>query len=173
MIFYSLSTVSNGVLQGIGKVTIPLRNAAFSLLLQVMLLASLLYFTDLDLYALVIATCFYSFMMCFLNSVGVRKHLKYRQEIRKTFLIPAVSAVIMGGFCYLFYQGLYLISFSLLGEILPLRLIILCCMIVAIAFAVLVYFICELKLKGVTEEDLINFPKGTALVRGAKRFGLL
>ena len=173
VIFYSLSTVSNGVLQGIGKVTIPLRNAAFSLLLQVMLLASLLYFTDLDLYALVIATCFYSFMMCFLNSVGVRKHLKYRQEVRKTFLIPAISAVIMGGFCYLFYQGLYMISFSLLGGILPLRMIILCCMLVAIAFAVLVYFVCELKLKGVTEEDLINFPKGTALIRGAKRFGLL
>lgn len=173
VIFYSLSTVSNGVLQGIGKVNIPLRNAAFALLLQVMLLASLLYFTDLDLYALVAATCFYSFMMCFLNSLGVRKYLGYRQEIRKTFFIPAVSAVIMGVFCYFFYQGMYRLMSMICGSFLPLRVIILLCMMVAITFAVAVYFVCELKLGGVTEEEIVNFPKGTSLLRAAKRFGLL
>ncbi|MBR5047214.1 MAG: polysaccharide biosynthesis protein [Eubacterium sp.] len=165
VVFYSLSTVSNGVLQGIGKVNIPLRNAAFSLLLQVMLLASILYFTGLDLYALVAATCFYSFMMCLLNSLSVRKYLNYRQEIRKTFLIPAVSAIFMGAFCYFFYQGLYQISYHLLGSILPLRLIILVCMMIAIGCAVLVYFVSELKLGGVTEEEMKNFPKGTSLLR--------
>ncbi|MGX8715905.1 MAG: putative polysaccharide biosynthesis protein, partial [Lachnospiraceae bacterium] len=160
VVFYSLSTVSNGVLQGIGKVNIPLRNAALSLLLQVILLAGLLYFTGLDLYALVAATCFYSFMMCLLNSLSVRKFLKYRQEIRKTFLIPAVSALIMGAFCYLFYQGLYQITYFIFSGLLPLRLIILVCMMLAVGFAVIVYFVAEVKLGGVTEEEIRNFPKG-------------
>ena len=173
VVFYSLSTVSNGVLQGIGKVNIPLRNAAFSLLLQVILLAALLYFTGLDLYALVAATCFYSFMMCLLNSFSVRKFLKYRQEIRKTFLIPAVSALVMGAFCYLFYQGLYQISYLAFADLLPLRLIILVCMMLAVAFAVIVYFVVEVKLGGVSEEELRNFPKGGSLVGLARRFGLL
>ena len=173
VVFYSLSTVSNGVLQGIGKVNIPLRNAAFSLLLQVILLAGLLYFTGLDLYALVAATCFYSFMMCLLNSLSVRKFLRYRQEIRKTFLIPAVSALIMGAFCYLFYQGLYQITYFIFSGLLPLRLIILVCMMIAVGFAMLVYFVAEVKLGGVTEEELRNFPKGGTLLRLARRFRLL
>ena len=67
-----LSTVSNGVLQGIGKVNIPLRNAAIALFLHVVVLAPLLYFTDLDLYALVLATMFYAFLMCLLNNLSVR-----------------------------------------------------------------------------------------------------
>ena len=173
VVFYSLSTVSNGVLQGIGKVNIPLRNAAVALLMHLLLLAPLLYFTDMNLYALVAATCFYSFMMCLLNSLSVRKYLHYRQEIRKTFLIPAISALIMGVFCYIFYQGLYLIVFTLLGAMLPLRAIVLACMMAAILFAVAVYFVAELKLGGVTEAELINFPKGGTLVRAARRFGLL
>ena len=173
VVFYSLSTVSNGVLQGIGKVNIPLRNAALSLLLQVILLAGLLYFTGLDLYALVAATCFYSFMMCLLNSLSVRKFLKYRQEIRKTFLIPAVSALIMGAFCYLFYQGLYQITYFIFSGLLPLRLIILVCMMLAVGFAVIVYFVAEMKLGGVTEEEIRNFPKGRTLLSLARRFRLL
>ncbi|MDO4976636.1 MAG: polysaccharide biosynthesis protein [Eubacteriales bacterium] len=173
VVFYSLSTVSNGVLQGIGKVNIPLRNAAISLILHLMVLAPLLYFTDLNLYALVAATCFYSFSMCLLNSISVRKYLGYHQEIRKTFLIPAISAVIMGLFCGLFYEGLNTILMAILGSVLPIRVIILCAMGPAILFAVVIYFVAELKLRGVTENELINFPKGRTLVRAAKRFHLL
>ena len=90
IIFYALSTVSNGVLQGIGKVNIPLRNAAIALFLHVVVLAPLLYFTDLDLYALVLATMFYAFLMCLLNNLSVRKYLGYRQEMKKTFIIPVI-----------------------------------------------------------------------------------
>ena len=80
IIFYALSTVSNGVLQGIGKVNIPLRNAAVSLVLHVVLLTPLLYFTNLNLYALVFATMFYAFLMCLLNNLSVRKYLGYHHE---------------------------------------------------------------------------------------------
>ncbi len=173
VVFYSLSTVTNGVLQGIGKVNIPLRNAAISLLLHLLVLAPLLYFTNLNLYALVMATCFYSFMMCLLNSMCVRKYLHYHQEIKKTFVIPAISALIMGVFCYLFYQGLYTIAKFTLALLLPGRLVIALCMGLAILFAVFVYFVLELKLGGVTETELVNFPKGRSLTRAAKKFGLL
>ncbi len=173
VVTYSLSTVTNGVLQGIGKVNIPLRNAAVSLLLHMMVLAPLLYFTDLNLYALVIATCFYSLMMCLLNSISVRRNLHYHQEIKKTFIIPAISALIMGVLCYFFYQGLYTIAQFTLELLLPDRLVIGICTGVAILFAVFVYFVCELKLGGVTERELVNFPKGRSLARLSKKMGLL
>lgn len=173
VVFYCLSTVTNGVLQGIGKVNVPLRNAAVSLLLHVLLLAGLLYFTNMDLLALVFATMFYAFFMCVLNSISVRRYLGYRQEVRKTFIIPIVSAVGMGVLCYIFYQGLYMIVSGVLGAVLPLRLLILVCLLVSIGFAVLVYFVFLIKLKGVSEEELRRFPKGYVMIRYAKKFRLL
>ncbi len=173
VVFYCLSTVTNGVLQGIGKVNVPLRNAALSLFIHVLVLAGLLYFTNMDLLALIFATMLYAFLMCLLNSISVRKYLGYRQEVRKTFVIPAIAAAGMGVLCYIFYQGLYFILGGALGAVLPVRLLVFVCLMVSIAFAVLVYFVLLLKLKGVSEQELRNFPKGHVLVRYAKRFGLL
>lgn len=173
VVFYSLSTITNGVLQGIGKVNVPLRNAALSLFIHVLVLAGLLYFTNMDLLALIFTTMLYAFLMCLLNSISVRKYLGYRQEVRKTFVIPAIAAAGMGVLCYIFYQGLYFILGGALGVVLPVRLLVFVCLMVSIAFAVLVYFVLLLKLKGVSEQELRNFPKGHVLVRYAKRFGLL
>lgn len=173
IIFYALSTVSNGVLQGIGKVNIPLRNAAISLVLHVALLTPLLCFTDLNLYALVFATMFYAFLMCLLNNLSVRKYLGYHQEMKKTFIIPLISSVIMGVLCYVFYQGIYLILSGILGSFIHLRILVFICLMISVGFAVIVYFVLELKLKGLTEKELQNFPKGNMLIRLAKKSKLL
>lgn len=173
VVFYCLSTVTNGVLQGIGKVNVPLRNAAVSLLIHVVVLAGLLYFTNMDLTALVFATMLYAFLMCLFNSISVKKYLGYRQELRKTFLIPFISAVGMGVLCYIFYQGLYFLLQMLFGAILPLRIVVFVCMMVSIGFAVIVYFALLIKLRGVSEAELRNFPKGYVIARCAKKFHLM
>lgn len=173
VVFYCLSTVTNGVLQGIGKVNVPLRNAAVALLLHVLLLSGILYFTNMNLTALLLATMFYAFMMCLLNSISVKRYLGYRQEVRRTFVIPAVSALGMGVLCYIFYQGLYMILGGLLGVVLPVRLLVLVCLLVSIGFAVLVYFVLLIRLGGVSEKELLNFPKGYRIVHYAKRYKLL
>jgi stage V sporulation protein B len=172
-VFSCLSTVSNGILQGIGKVDVPLRNSAVSLILHLIILTPLLFFTDLKLYAMVIATMTYNFLMCLFNNMGVRQYLGYNQEVKKTFVIPAISAVIMGIFGYVFYQGIIMICGNFFMTFLPIRLVILACMLITISFCVVVYFIAELKLGGVTEEELKGFPKGGSLIRMAKRFQLL
>lgn len=172
VVFYSLSTVTNGVLQGIGKVNIPLRNAALSLVFHIMLLTPLLYFTDLDLYALVIATMFYAFMMCFLNNVSVRKYLHYRQEFKKTFFIPLLSALIMGLVCYVFYQGLDLLFRQYLMTYISYRFLSLIGLGASIMLGVLVYFAMVLRLRGVSREELRHFPMGTKLVSLGNKFKL-
>lgn len=139
---------------GIGKVNIPLRNAAIALFLHVVVLAPLLYFTDLDLYALVLATMFYAFLMCLLNNLSVRKYLGYRQEMKKTFIIPVICSAIMGILCYIFYQGIYLILSGVLGSFIHLRILVFICLMISVVFAVIVYFVLELKLKGITEAEL-------------------
>ena len=63
VVFYALSTISNAVLQGIGKVNLPVVNAAVALVIQTVVLVPLLLATELGLFSLVIATVLYSLLM--------------------------------------------------------------------------------------------------------------
>lgn len=171
VIFYCLSTLTNGVLQGIGKVTIPVRNAAIALVLQTGTLSVLLYFTDLNLYALVIAAIVYSLSMCVMNQLAVRKYLKYKQEMFRTFWLPLVSAAIMGAVAWLVYQGVSLLAGFALAEGSYLRNLIAAC--AAILVAVVVYAFCVIRFKAVTREELQTMPKGAAIVRVAQKLHLL
>lgn len=171
VIFYCLSTLTNGVLQGIGKVTIPVRNAAIALVLQTGTLSVLLYFTDLNLYALVIAAIVYSLSMCVMNQLAVRKYLKYKQEMFRTFWLPLVSAAIMGAVAWLVYQGVSLLAGFALAEGSYLRNLIAAG--AAILVAVVVYAFCVIRFKAVTREELQTMPKGAAIVRVAQKLHLL
>lgn len=162
VIFYSLSTLSNGILQGIGKVNLPVRNAAIALAVQTILLAGLLAFTDLDLYALVICLLVYSFLMCVLNSLSVRKCIGVKENFKTMFLMPAIAAVLMGVCARLTYMGLNLVISS---NVL--------CLIPSLLVAVMVYAVAILKVGAVGREQLLNFPKGYFLVRMAEKCHLL
>lgn len=162
VIFYSLSTVTNGVLQGIGKVNVPVKNAIIALVIHLIVLTPLLYFTELNLYALVIGTGAYSFIMCLLNGLSVKKYLNFRQDIKNTFVLPGISALIMGLIAWFTYYGVYLYFYSkVMG------------LIISIPISALIYFVLLIKLKAVTEEDLNGFPKGGLMVRIAKKLHLL
>ena len=162
VVFYALSTISNAVLQGIGKVNLPVVNAAVALVIQTVVLVPLLLATDLGLFSLVIATVLYSLLMCILNGFSVRKELKYRQEIIKTFLLPGWSAVIMGAAPFGVYHGLYLLIH-----------INVICLAAAILVAVPIYFVLTIKLGAVGRKDLLALPKGALLVRAAEKCRLI
>ena len=96
VIFYALSTLNSSILQGLGKVNTPIINAGISLVVQTVAAVLLLMFTSLDLYSIAIANTLYSGMMCVLNQWAVRRAVGYRQEIVKTFVIPAFASAFMG-----------------------------------------------------------------------------
>ena len=162
VIFYALSTLTNAVLQGIGKVNAPVINAAAALVIQTVVLVVLLTYTDLSLYALAVAMVVYSFLMCVLNNVAVRKALGYRQEIKKTFLKPALSAMVMGVVAHYVYIIVY--------WFVPVNLIAL---LPSIFAAVVIYFTLVIKTGALSEEELKNIPKGGMIVRMAKKIHLL
>lgn len=171
VIFYCLSTLTNGALQGIGKVTVPVIHAAIALVLQTGTLALLLYFTNFNLYALVIAAIVYSLSMCVMNQLAVRKYLKYKQEMFRTFWLPLVSAAIMGAVAWLVYQGVSLLAGFALAEGSYLRNLIAAG--AAILVAVVVYAFCVIRFKAVTREELQTMPKGAAIVCVAQKLHLL
>ncbi|MCI8559394.1 MAG: polysaccharide biosynthesis protein [Lachnospiraceae bacterium] len=161
VIFYGLSTLTNGILQGIDKMQIPVRNALISLVLHLGLMVVLVQVFKLHIYGVVISYLFFAVMMCILNGLAIRKHLRYRQELVRTFLIPIVSATIMGLSCWL-------LSMSL-DELIGPRPTALVC----IVLAVFIYGFFMLLLRGITEKELRAFPKGHVLVRILKKMRLL
>lgn len=162
VIFYTLSTLTNAVLQGIGKVNVPVINAAIALFLQTMVVSLLLLFTDLGLYALVIANIIYSASMCFLNGHSVKKYLKYRQELIGTYLIPLLAALFMGAAAWGVYYGLKLLVGSNIV-----------CLAAAVLIAVLVYFVLVIKFGGLTEDEMKGLPKGRSLLALARKLHLM
>ena len=139
VVFYSMSTLSNGVLQGIDKLNIPVRNAAIALVLHVGILYFMLDVFNMGLYGVVISCVLFALIMCILNWLAIRKYLKYQQEIVRTFVIPTISSIIMGLVAWL---SNFLISKALSSLI---------SLAISIALSVCVYFVLLIKLKGVKD----------------------
>ena len=176
VVFYGLSTLTNAVLQGTGKVNKPVVHALCALIVQTLILVPLLLYTNLDLYALCIATVAYAFLMCVLNAFSIRKHLKYEQEMFKTFVLPAIAAFWMGlttaGVYFGLDKGIVLLAEASQLQISQMLRNILC-LVPALLAAVMVYFMLVIKLGAVSKNELKNMPKGYLLVRVAEKLHLV
>lgn len=162
VIFYSLSTLTNGILQGIDRMNLPVIHAAVSLVLHMIVLYVLLKVFHMGGMAVVWSYIFFGALMCVLNNLSIRKHLRYRQEIKRTFIIPLVSAALMGVVSRVLYNVLY----SILGGT---SLGMLISLIIAVVAAVVIYFAALLAMRGLKERELMKFPKGYLLVKVAKK----
>ena len=162
VVFYAMSTLSNGLLQGINRLKVPVVNAAIALVTHIIVLIILMLFLRLNIYAVVISNMFFAFAMCILNSRAIRKYSGYKQEIVKTFVIPAIASLIMGVIAFFAYKGIYfVIKSNAIATVL------------SILIAMVVYAVTLLLCKGLTEEEILRFPKGALLVRIAKKLHLL
>ncbi len=164
IIFYGLSTLTQAVLQSIGKMITPIVHAAVALAIHAALMAAMLLYLDKEyrMYYYVIATVLYSVIVSILNGHSLRKYLKYKQEKDKTFLRPVFASAIMGAAAYGVYHGIY--------YLVPVNLVALA---VAVIVAVLVYFVLIIMLRAVTQEELKSMPKGHLLIKMGRKMRLL
>lgn len=162
VVFFSLSTIGNGILQGLNRMSVPVKNAAVSLAVHVAALFVLLYGFRTGIYGIVFANMIFGLMMCILNGFSIAKYSGYTQEVKKTFLLPGLAALIMGAVTYGFYRLMLMISSSNT----------LSCLL-AIIVAVAVYFVLLIVLKGVEEDELYDMPMGGRIVRIARRLRLM
>ena len=162
VIFYYLSTITNGVLQGIGKPAIPVRHACISLVINVAVLAILAKFTPLGIYSVLFATIAYSLAMCILNGRSVTKHLGYHMDIIGMFGKPLAASLLMGVTAVAVYYGLHMVISSNVICLLP-----------AILVAVIVYGMAYLVIAKPSKELLRRFPGGSYLVKIAVKLKLM
>ena len=160
VVFYSLSTITNAVLQGINRMRDPLKNAALSLVIHIVLLVLMLLF-GLGIYAVVIANTLFSVTMCIFNQHDINKTIGYRQEYKKTFLLPLISAAIMGAAA----RGVYFLTRFITGNAIA--------TIISLAAAVGVYVLALIFTGTLTEDDLLEMPKGRTLVRVFRKLHLI
>ncbi|MBQ6967947.1 MAG: polysaccharide biosynthesis protein [Lachnospiraceae bacterium] len=156
IIFTSISTLSNGILQGINHLEVPVRHALIALVIHIAALYVMMEKFDLGIYAVVFSTLLFSILMCLMNQFTIRRYLHYKQEMVRTFFIPFVSSVIMGIVVYAVYK---LFSFFT-GNIIS--------TIFSIMFGGFVYLLSILKLKGIRKEELYEVPGGAIIVNIGK-----
>lgn len=162
VIFYSISTLSNAVLQGIDRMRIPVRNASVALVLHAGVIAVGMFGLKLNIYGICVGTIAFSLIMCILNGMSVRKYSGFKPDVTKTFIKPAIASVIMGGVVYAAYFVCHKVSHSNAVST-----------VIAVLVGMIVYAAALLLIKGLTEEELHSFPKGELLIRIAKKFRLL
>ena len=176
ILFYSLSTLSNGLLQGINRMREPVKNAAIALGLHLIVLLVMMFGLHLGIYAVVYSNALFAFFMCLFNAMSLRKYSGYRQEDVKTFLITVAAFVFFGFFVLFLVAATNKMGggdFGVYNGIFAIIKVNAVAAILAIGICAVVYGAMLLLLKGLSEEELKKFPKGYLLVRIAKKLHLL
>lgn len=162
VIAFSLSTISNAILQGIDKLKVPIKNSAISLGLHLIILPCLLIVFKLNIYGVVIGDILFGATVSVLNAMSIKKYLNYRQNMFETFVKPFICAGVMGAGCF----GIY----KLFNGLIKINAI---STIVAIMVAVVIYALMLVITKTVTEDELLSMPKGAMIAKLMKKIHMI
>lgn len=162
VVAFSLSTISNAILQGIDKLNVPIKNSAISIVVHLIILPILLVVFKLNIYAVVIGDFTFGLTVSILNAYSIKKYTGYKQEIKNTFIKPLLCSCIMGIGAIIIYK--VLMNFINSNTL---------CTLAGIVVAVIIYGIALIMTKTITEDELLSIPKGTMIVRLLKKFHLM
>lgn len=162
VVFFSLSTVTNSVLQGIDLMRKSVTHSAISLAIHAVLVYIMLQHLNLGAYGLVIGNVTFALVVCVLNWHSIGKALSYHQEIRTTFILSLLAALIMGAATRAAYSVLHILTASNSISLL-----------VSVPLAMAVYAALIILLKAVTAEELPDMPFGMRILRLCRKFGLM
>ncbi len=150
--FYSISDISTGVLQGLGKQHIPMWNSLFAALASIILNVFMVLVLKLSIYTLPISMLLFSLFRMLLNYRAVKRYCKIKESIFKQFVHPMIGAACMAVACILFYVLVYTVFGSNWIALFA-----------GIGVGILVYFFIMVNFGWISEEDQENIPYGRYL----------
>ena len=159
VISYSLSTVTNGVLQGLGHQGDPVRNAAKSLALNAVIAFVTVRYLGWGVRGILAATVVYSFCMMFLNARSIRKYLGYRHDLNRLIWQPLRAALVMG----VVVAAIFWIP-NILWKGFDTYLALVGFTGVSVLAGILVYVVVYTKTTGMTDEEMRRLPMGTRML---------
>lgn len=162
VVFYSVSTVTNAILQGIDRMRLPIVHALTALVLHLAAMEIMVLVFHMGIFSMVFANILFAVIMCFLNHRSIRKILGYRQEVKKTILLPAAASAVMGAAAVGVYK---LIHLGIQSNAV--------CTLGAVAAAMAVYGVLLVKLGCLDEDELHQMPGGTRLLQVFRKLRLM
>lgn len=162
VVFFSLSTVTNSVLQGIDLMRKSVTHSAISLVIHIGLVYLMLEHFGWSVYGLVIGNVTFALVVCVLNWISIGRTLQYSQEVKTTFLLPLLASIIMGAAAFASYTGVHTLTRSNTLSLL-----------IAIPLAMVVYAVSAILLGAVTAQELPDMPLGRKILILCRKFHLL
>ena len=161
IILYALSTLTTAILQGLGRLREPLIHCAIALVIHVIVLYAMLRYMNLNIYAVLYANAVFALVICILNALSIRRYLFYKQEIKKTFVVPLIASIIMAFGSYAAWYVLHLVFGNSVSTVL------------AILCGIMIYAIALVAFGGLTRSEMMKLPKGEIIANLFTKMGLL
>lgn len=162
IVLYAYSTTTSNVLQGLSMMRYPVIHAGIGIVIYVIVDYILLSFFDMSVYALIVGHTLFPLIVSMLNWLRIQMETGYEQEILRTFVMPTACSAVMAVITYFSYLGMHTLTKSVLISL-----------VVAMFFAVCIYFILMIVTKTLNEQELYDLPMGGRIVRLAKTLGIL
>lgn len=159
IIFLSIALTLVGILQGIGKQMIPVKNMFIGMIFKIILTWILVSFNSINVNGAAIGTVVAYGISVVLNLKAVVKYTKVKIDYVLSFVRPMISAIAMGIIVLLSYKGIMLV----LGKNSIATLI-------SIGIGGIVYGVMILKTKAISIDEIRIMPKGDKLAKIAKKF---
>ena len=160
-VLLALSTLTTGILQGLGEMQAPLVHAATAVAIHLGFLVLFVVKFKWNIYGVVYANIIFGLIICLLNARSIRKKLHQSQEMRQTFLDPVPRACGMGNAEYRVEIEIDVCTRNTISTIL------------AVCVGAIVYGICLVKLGGILEREIRRLPKGDLLADLLIRLNIL
>ena len=135
--------------------------SAIALVIHIVSLFLMLVVFEWNIYAVVLSKIVFAGALCILNAHALRERIGYVQEQRRTFVIPGIAAVIMGVVALVIHLLFELFAGEKIAAV------------VAILAAIITYGVSLVLLGGITEDEMLDIPKGKKLVSICKKLHLI
>lgn len=159
IISLGLSQIATGILQGMGRVYKPARNAFFGMLVKIPINYFLIAIPQINVIGAVISSVACYSVAAGLNVYCLVKYSDTKLDFKGILLKPLLCSVIMGFVCYMAYHIPY--SFIQNNTL---------CTVFSIASGLFVYFISLLLVGGLKKEDISLMPLGSKINKICGRY---
>jgi stage V sporulation protein B len=157
VIFLSMVQTLTGVLQGVGRQMIPVRNLCIGAAAKVAVTWTLIAIPAVNVKGAAAGTVTAYILAAVLNLAAVRRHTGARFDLKLTYVKPFLAALVMGAAVFAVYTALYLLTG---GNAVA--------TVISVAVGVVVYAAMLFLGGAVTEEELLLLPGGRRLARAVR-----
>ena len=159
VVLMALLSTTNGILQGIDKQLLPVKNEAISAVLKIVVTYVLVAIPSLNIMGAAIGSVVAYGVAFALNMRDLYKYAQVKVDIGLAFVKPIIASVLMGTAAFATFKLLLMIiesqTLAMFGSI----------MVGVITYVVLIF-----ALKAIKKEEIAMLPKGDKLIKIADKF---